>query len=556
MFSIFKLAVKAIPLCVLCTATVVGAQAVSDAELQRRQAQQNEQTQNRVNATPDVFTAPKVDRAALVLPDEKPCFTITRIEWRDAEQFGWLTTEDAALRNRCIGAKGLRAIQDHFTRKLLEKGYVTSRILIAEQNLSGGHLVLQLVPGRISAVRDRGDAIGWHRMALPAHEGELLNQRDLDQALENIRRVSGQQAVEFDLVPGANPGDTELVIKHPASKRWHGLITLDDSGADATGKYQLGGTLIIDSPLHLYDTLAITLNNNANYRNDSLGTRATSINWNMPIGYWSVFLSANQSTYKQTVAGFAGDITYSGRSRGIEIGTSYVAYRNADAKGAFQFKLTRRASRSDIDDTEIEVQRRDVVGYETGFSHRQYIGQVTLDLGVGLRGSIPKYSAAPGLIIGAPDWDGRYQIQVANAGVLVPFKLATQNLRYQGSWRIQHATTPLPQTEHFSIGNRYSVRGFDGMATLAAEDGWLLRNDVAWSIGQSNQEIFVGLDTGRVSGPSADLLLGRQLSGAALGMRGKLGQLSYEITAGWPISKPAGFRTQEPALTASLAFEF
>lgn len=556
MFSVFELSVKALLFCTACTVAVVGAQTVSDAELQRRQAQQNEQAQNRINATPDVFTPLKVDRAVLVLPDEKPCFTITHIEWRDAEHFRWLTAEEAAVRGQCIGAKGLRAVQDHFTRKLLEKGYVTSRILIAQQNLSGGRLVLQVVPGRISVVRDQGNAIGWHQMALPAREGELLNQRDLDQALENIRRVSGQQAVEFDLTPGANPGDTELVIKHPESRRWHGLITLDDAGADATGKYQLGGTLVVDSPLHLYDTLAITLNNNANYRNDSLGTRASSINWHMPIGYWSVFLSANQSTYKQTVAGFAGDIIYSGRSRGVEIGASYVPYRSADAKGAIQVKLTRRASRSDIDDTEIEVQRRDAVGYEAGFSHRQYIGQVTLDLGMGIRGSIPKYSATPGLIVGVPDWDGRYQIQLANAGVTIPFKLAAQNLRYQGSWRIQHATTPLPQTEHFSIGNRYSVRGFDGAATLAAEDGWLLRNDVVWSIGQSNQEIFVGLDTGCVSGPGADLLLGRRLSGAALGARGKLGKFSYEITAGWPISKPAGFSTRDPALTASLAVAF
>lgn len=318
----------------------------------------------------------------------------------------------------------------------------------------------------------------------------------------------------------------------------------------------MGGALAIDSPLHLYDTLSITLNNNANFRNDSLGTRASSINWSVPIGYWALFLSANQSTYKQTVAGFAGDITYSGRSHGVEIGTSYVPYRSTSAKGALQVKITRRASRSNIDDTEIDVQRRDVVGYEAGFSHRQYIGQMTLDLGMGIRGSMPKYSATPGLIIGAPDWDGRYQIQVANAGVTLPFKLATQNFRYQGSWRIQHATTPLPQSEFFSIGNRYSVRGFDGAATLAAEDGWLLRNDLAWSVGQSNQEIFIGLDTGRVSGPSADLLLGRQLSGAALGARGKLGKFSYEITAGWPISKPAGFRTQDPALTVSLAVEF
>ena len=30
----------------------------------------------------------------------------------------------------------------------------------------------------------------------------------------------------------------------------------------------------------------------------------------------------------------------------------------------------------------------------------------------------------------------------------------------------------------FSIGGRYTVRGFDGEASLMGERGWLLRNDI------------------------------------------------------------------------------
>lgn len=536
--------------------TTVAAQAVSDAELQRRQAQQLEQAQSRATPKNDVLTPARDDRQTLVLPEEKPCFRIAQMEWRGADSMAWIQAEEAGVLGQCVGANGLRALQDYLTGKLIAKGYVTSRILIPEQNLSSGRLMVQVLPGRISGIRDQGTPIGWHQMALPQDAAGLLNQRNLDQALENIRHVTGQQAVEFDLAPGANPGETEIVIKHPDSKRWHGLITLDDSGADATGKYQLGGSLTIDSPLHLYDSLSLTLNNNANYGNRGLGTHSSSISWSVPIGYWAVFLSANQSSYQQTVAGFSGDIVYSGRSRTVEAGLSHVPYRSANAKGIVQLKFGRKASRSDIDDTEVDVQRRDVFVYDASFTHRQFVGQVTFDLGIGVRGSIPKYSVAPGEIVGIPDWDGRYQIQTANAGLTVPFKWASESLRYQAAWRIQHATTPLPSSEFFSIGNRYTVRGFDGAMTLAAEEGWLWRNDLAWSLGQSGQELFVGLDAGRVGGPGAELLAGRMLAGAAIGMRGQLNALSYEITAGWPISRPASFKTREPALTASVAMQF
>lgn len=538
-------------------ATSVLAQPISDAELTRRQAQQQEQAQSRVNSAPDVFTKSRSeDGQAFVLPQEVPCFNVREVEWRGAQTVGWIEAEGAAISGKCVGARGLRAFQDYVTRKFIDEGYITSRVVVPEQNLAAGRLVLQVVPGVIGEVRDQGQTIGMSYLALPKHEGELLNQQDLDQALENIRRLSGQQAVEFDLTPGARPGETDVVIKHRPAKRWHAMFTLDDSGADSTGKYQLGAVLTVDSPLHLYDVLTLTLNRNANFQNSKLGTHSASINWSVPFGYWSFLLGVNQSLYKQTVAGFSGDIVYGGHSYGVEAGVGFVPYRTSSAKGGIQLKVNRKVSRSTIDDTEIDVQYRNVVGFDASYTHRQYLGNSTLDLALGVRGSLPGRSSAPGLIVGAPDWDGRYQIRTASISLSAPFQLAAENFRYQANWRGQHAPTLLPVFEFFSIGNRYSVRGFDGASTLAAENGWLLRNDFTWLIGRTGHELFMALDTGRVSGPTADTLLGTSLTGAALGMRGRAGSFSYEITLGRPLSKPAGFTAKQTTMTAFLGAEF
>lgn len=397
------------------------AQPISDAELTRRQAQQQEQAQNRATSVPDVFTATtEKGRQALALPEETPCFTIREIEWRGTQALAWIEAEGVAVVGKCLGAKGLRAFQDHLTRTFIDRGYITSRVVVPEQNLAAGSLTLQVVPGVIGKIRDQGQPVGVQRMVLPQGEGELLNQRDLDQGLENIRRLTAQQAVEFDLMPGAKPGETDIVIKHPPAKRWHALLTLDDSGADSTGKYQLGAVLTVDSPLHLYDALTVTLNRNANFQNAKLGTHSSSVNWSAPFGYWSMLLAANQSTYKQTVAGFSGDIVYGGHSYGMEIGLGYTPYRTSSAKGGILLKLNRKVSRSTIDDTDIDVQYRNVVGYDASYTHRQYLGNSTLDLALGVRGSLPKQSNAPGLIVGAPGWDGRYQIRTANLNLSVP----------------------------------------------------------------------------------------------------------------------------------------
>ncbi|UGA37522.1 hypothetical protein JOS77_26565 [Chromobacterium haemolyticum] len=56
--------------------------------------------------------------------------------------------------------------------------------------------------------------------------------------------------------------------------------------------------------------------------------------------------------------------------------------------------------------------------------------------------------------------------------------------------------------------------------------------------------MYLGLDLGRVSGAASALLIGRQLAGGAVGMRGSLfKRLSYDMFTAWPIQKPAGFQT-------------
>lgn len=54
---------------------------------------------------------------------------------------------------------------------------------------------------------------------------------------------------------------------------------------------------------------------------------------------------------------------------------------------------------------------------------------------------------------------------------------------------------------------------------------------------------FLALDSGRVNGPSVAYLVGRSLTGAALGLRGTGNGLFYEVFVATPLSKPAHFQT-------------
>lgn len=531
-------------------------------EIQRRQEQELDAQRARAAERPDVLSAPAAPvpgEGPLAFPAESPCFTLGQVIWDGPEPPGWLRSESEAALGPCVGGQGLRLLQEHLMARLIDRGLITARVLVPEQSLASGTLTLRFVPGRISGVKSDG-APGWWRTALPTWPGGDVNQRDLDQALENIRRLAGQADATIDVAPGPELGESDIIIKPGTGKRWHAYLGGDNAGLESTGKNQVNAGLTLDSPLFLYDQLSVSWNSNADLRNSDAGSRAASINYSIPFGYWTLFAGASKSRYRQTVAGFDEPIVYGGTSKQIEAGVSVVPYRGASYKGTAVLKFLRKRANSTLNDVDIEVQRRDVVGYEFSYGHRQYIDQLVLDIGGGVRGTLPQFSNQSGYVYGDPDWNGRSTLLSANAGLYLPFKVAGQQMAYQVNWQIQHAKTSVVPADYFTIGNRYAVRGFDGQMTLASEDGWTLRNDLSLNLGNLGQQLYTGLDAGRVGGPSAQYLTGRTLVGAVAGLRGRIAMpyvsASYDLSAGWPLKKPDNLKTQSTVFAATLMFEF
>ncbi|EGD05361.1 hemolysin activation/secretion protein, partial [Burkholderia sp. TJI49] len=386
----------------------------------RHQAQQIDQLRQQLAPSPDALSA-RAPHAAdpLALPVESPCFAIHTIEWRGADAFPWLVRE-APPEPVCIGPQGLRVLRDRVTRRLIARGYITSTAGIPEQDLSSGRLIVDILPGRIGAIRDEHGRIGWPATAFPQHADGLLNVRDLDQALENVRRLPGQAATAFDLVPGATLGDTDIVVRHPeAARRVRFIATADNAGLDATGRNQLGAIVAIDSPLRLYDQFVVTYNTDAALRDKALGSQAKSAAWNVPAGYASVSFGISEWTSRQTLSADARGIAgprLAQRTRRYEAGLAFVPYRSSHGKTTLRLRLSRREDRSWLGPTELDVSRRDIVGYDVGVAHREKLAHGSIDAGLGMRGSVAGLSAHPGRVNDRPAWAGRYRILTATLG--------------------------------------------------------------------------------------------------------------------------------------------
>jgi hemolysin activation/secretion protein len=152
------------------------------------------------------------------------------------------------------------------------------------------------------------------------------------------------------------------------------------------------------------------------------------------------------------------------------------------------------------------------------------------------------------------------RLWLLDANLSWPFDLGNQRWLYQGTLRRQWHRDPLTPQDRFSVGGRYTVRGFDGVTVLSAESGVLLRNDLSTAFGVAPYRLYAGVDWGRVGGPSAEFLRGRELIGGVLGLRAnwKTGpaQTQLDLFVGKPLKKPVGFQTAQSVSGFSLSTQF
>ncbi len=436
---------------------------------------------------------------------------------------------------------------------LIDRGYVTTRVLAEPQDLSGGTLALTVVPGLVRAIRldEASSPRATLRNALPLREGELLDLRAVEQGLENLKRVPTAEAdirIAPSEQPGSRPGDSDLVVHWNQAFPWRLALTLDDSGSEATGKYQGSLTIAYDHWWTLNDLFYISLNhdvgNEGGNGEAARGTRGHTVHYSVPYGYWLLGATGSSYAYHQSVAGANQTYRYAGESR---------KRRHQD----FAPALPRRPEQDHGLAARLAARVPQLHRRHRGRGARSAHG----GLGTGAVASPLLGSCDARCEPVVPARHRRFRCHGRARGGLWRRHLAhadrhggcrtrtcpsgpgARGCATSASARAQWNGTPLTPQDRFAIGNRYTVRGFDGETTLSGERGWFLRNELGWNWHALGAEIYAGLDYGRVSGPSASLLPGKRLAGAVIGLRGGFKRASYDVFVGQPIDKPEGFRT-------------
>jgi hemolysin activation/secretion protein len=531
----------------------------------RRQEQRQEQLRRELEIRPDVQLGEMPTASLALLPQEQPCRFISAVVFEGSDNL------QAALQNalsgsdgadspfgQCIGVQGIAVLVERTRNALIAQGYITSRVEVPTQDLSAGSLLLRVVIGRIATIVKGGDELSAWQLE-PIRSDAALQLRDIEQSLENLRRISSAQA-DIQLRPGAQADTSDLVLEYAQRRPLRLNFALDDSGSTTTGKLLGSSTLSWDSPLGLSDLAYISTSHDAGDRDAGpRGNASQTLHYSVPWGYWLWSLTVNQSEYRQTIAGAFQSYLYSGQTQSQDMQLSRVVHRDTHSKTILQIKGFTKRSLNFIDDTEVLVQRRQTAGWEASMQHQQRVGEMSGDInlsfkqGTGALGALPAPEEAFG--------EGTSQMQIGTVVLNMQWPLPLPaRLQATHHLRLQLNNTPLVPQDRLCLGGRYSVRGFDGIQTLCGDRGYVTRNELNWTVNE-HISTYIALDGGEVGGRSAQELPDRFLSGYAIGLRGQSRvandlAISFDAFASQPLSKPEFLSTASTTAGFNLSLSF
>lgn len=544
--------------------TSVQSESVNIAEQQQihQEQQQKAREQQLSPPTPDVHFDVQTDSSSLTdFPNESPCFLIYKVVVDNIHMVpARLRLQSIADKgvNHCLGTNGINQLMSALQNRLIGAGYITSRILAPEQDLRPGILKLLVVAGKVDHIELSDDSDNYLTLfnTFPMHKGSLLNLRDLEQGLENLQRIPTAKT-NIELMPTDNPGESDVNISWQQERFWRLAASFDDSGTKSTEKYIGGLTFYLDNPTSLGDMFYISGSHDTKGSNEK-GTKNYTVNYTIPFGYWSLSSTLSGYNYHQTVSGNIVNYQYSGRSRSQSLVLNRMLYRNEVMRVAGFYEISRRKTQNYINDTEIAIQRRDTAFWKLGLTYRHYFDYVTFDSSIDYQHGTRWFGAQPAPEELTNEATALNKIIHFSTTLAVPFTLFNQSFNYSTQYKRQLAKTSLTAQDRFSIGGRWSVRGFDGELNLSADNGWAIRNDLSWFMPLNGRQFYLGADYGEVNGGHSNYLIGKHLAGGVIGMRGLIPKINlyYDLFIGRPFSKPDGFKTSTKTTGFNLFWEY
>ncbi|RMT66084.1 hypothetical protein ALP29_03067 [Pseudomonas syringae pv. avii] len=420
-------------------------------------------------------------------PVDRRCFPIQTIELQGADHLPAAERERLLkpYTGQCLGVAQLNALLKDVTNYYIDKGLVTSRAYLPQQDMSKGHLQVLVVEGKLEGLKGADSSKLSDRelaMAFPGKSGEILNLREIEQAVDQLNRLPSNQA-QMELTPGDAVGGSSVLVKNNPQKPWRASLSRNNDGQKSTGEQQWGTGFEWDSPLGLADQLILRGGHDAISDHQKTAKNAM-LYYNVPWGWWNFSYSYNESDYRSIAQGDGFNFKQTGDSQNHQLRAERVIHRDAVSKTSVNVGLSHLRTNNYIESSRIRQSSNRLSELQLGINHGRRIGSAFVNFDIGMQNGIGAFDAQSndqqrdrqGNLTPTPD----YRKYTATVSYLQPFKLWGESFSFTSLATGQRSEDVLFSPQRLSLGGSSSVRGFKDQQ-LYGDSGGYWRNDLRWS---------------------------------------------------------------------------
>jgi hemolysin activation/secretion protein len=182
---------------------------------------------------------------------------------------------------RELSLADLQSMAARITEHYRRNGYFVAQAFVPAQDIKDKAVTITVSEGRYGQVTLRNRSNLRDRVALASLEGldagAVIVAPPLESRLLQLSDLPGV-AVKSTLVPGAEPGTSDLIVDVDPAQRVTGEIDADNAGSRYTGEYRIGATVNVNDPLGLGDLASLRVMTSGS------GLRYARASYQLPVG--------------------------------------------------------------------------------------------------------------------------------------------------------------------------------------------------------------------------------------------------------------------------------
>ena len=501
---------------------------------QQQLLEQNQQQRDELQrATPLLKTAPSTPS----VQSSGPCFNLTNITLQGATLISPREQQKIIRpwQGRCLNIAQITQLTNQISDWYIQRGYITSRAYLTEQDLSGGELHIAVLEGRLQQIRLEGVPERTLKMTFPGLEGRPLNLRDIEQGMEQINRVR-TTPVQIEILPGDQPGESIVNLTATPEFPLQASVGFDNSGQKSTGVGQITGSLVGNNLLGLADKWFVSGGRSSAFSH-SRDAKNLAAGVSIPYGYGLFDYTYSWNDYLNVIDNAGYNWRSTGDTETHRVNYSHVLFRNGDLKTGVSLGLNHRVNRNFLDGVKLESSSQEMTSLLFGLNHTQKVFGGVATFNPTFSRGMPWFNATDDHLY--PDQPkAQFRKWSLNASWQ---RGLTDNLWWLSSVYAQWSPDRLYGSERLSIGGESSVRGFKEQY-ISGDNGGYWRNEVNYTLltlpvlGQISA--LAALDGGWLKKDAHDPYAAGTLWGAAVGLGSAGRWFSSQFTVGTPLAYP------------------